>query len=170
MLLGASFTAKYAAIVLIDNTEPEIVLPIMAAVQNIYTDPQVPNTVEAKLYEIGSPGDNSPVMFTTNFSLTYFSVAGEVERSKVPAYICVVDTEGLGVLNSYAGDKISAEKVVKALQDQQVVDKVKHRKLIIPGLLPIFRAEIEDTSDWKEVIIGPENARAIPAFLNQFQA
>jgi acetyl-CoA decarbonylase/synthase complex subunit gamma len=107
-------------------------------------------------------------MFTTNFSLTYFSVAGEVERSKVPAYICVVETEGLGVLNAYAGDKISAEKVVKTIQEQKVAEKVKHRKLIIPGLLPIFRAEIEDTSEWKQVIIGPETSREIPAFLTKW--
>ncbi len=159
------FAAKYGSIVLINGVEPWEVLPIMTTVQDLYTDPQVPNTVEVKLYEIGSPDENSPVMFTTNFSLTYFSVEGEVERSKVPSYICVVDTEGLGVLNAYAGDKISAEKVVKALQEQNVANKVKHRKLIIPGLLPIFRAEIEDTSDWKEVIIGPENSREIPGFL-----
>ncbi len=105
------------------------------------------------------------MLLTTNFSLTYFSVAGEVERSKVPAYISVVDTEGLGVLNAWAGDKISAEKAVKALADQKVAEKVKHRRLIIPGLLPMFRAEIEDISEWKEVIIGPENSREIPAFL-----
>jgi acetyl-CoA decarbonylase/synthase complex subunit gamma len=164
-LLAASFAAKYAGIVLVGGVEPWELLPIMVTVQDVYTDPQVPNAVEAKLYELGSPNENSPVMFTTNFSLTYFSVAGEVERSKVPAYIAVVDTEGLGVLNSYAGDKISAEKVVKTLQAQKVAEKVKHRRLIIPGLLPIFRAEIEDTSEWKEVIIGPENAREIPAFL-----
>jgi acetyl-CoA decarbonylase/synthase complex subunit gamma len=121
--------------------------------------------VEAKLYEIGDTNENSPVLFTTNFSLTYFSVESEVERSKIPTYICVVETEGLGVLNAYAGDKISAEKVIKTLNDQKVKEKVKHNKLIIPGLLPIFRAEIEDTSDWKEVIIGPENARDIPGFL-----
>jgi acetyl-CoA decarbonylase/synthase complex subunit gamma len=90
-----------------------------------------------------------------------------VERSKIPAYICVVDTEGLGVLNSWAGDKISTEKVLKTLKDQGVADKVKHRKLIIPGLLPVFKAEIEDESEWKEVIIGPETAREIPAFLNR---
>lgn len=164
-MLASMFTSKYAGIVLVDGVESWQLLPIMTAVQDVYTDPQVPNTVEAKLYEIGSPGENAPVMFTTNFSLTYFSVEGEVERSKVPAYISVVETEGLGVLNAYAGDKISAEKVVKTLQDQKVSDKVKHRKLIIPGLLPIFRAEIEDTSEWEEVIIGPESAREIPAFL-----
>jgi acetyl-CoA decarbonylase/synthase complex subunit gamma len=166
-LLAASFAAKYAGIVIVNGLEPWELLPILVTVQDVYTDPQVPNAVEAKLYELGSPNENSPVMFTTNFSLTYFSVAGEVERSKVPAYICVVDTEGLGVLNAYAGDKISAEKVVKTIQAQKVAEKVKHRKLIIPGLLPIFRAEIEDTSEWKEVIIGPENAREIPAFLQK---
>jgi acetyl-CoA decarbonylase/synthase complex subunit gamma len=164
-VFAGMFAAKYAGIVMISGVEPWELLPIMATIQNVYTDPQVPNTVEAKLYEIGNPNENSPVLFTTNFSLTYFSVESEVERSKVPTYICVVDTEGLGVLNAYAGDKISAEKVVKTLGDQGVADKVKHRKLIIPGLLPIFRAEIEDTSDWKEVIIGPENARDIPGFL-----
>ncbi len=164
-VLAGMFTAKYAGIVLVNGIEAWQMLPIMTAVQDVYTDPQVPNTVEAKLYEIGGPDEKSPVLFTTNFSLTYFSVEGEVERSKVPTYISVVDTEGLGVLNAYAGDKISAEKVVKSLQEQQVSDKVKHRKLIIPGLLPIFRAEIEDTSEWEEVIIGPEAAREIPAFL-----
>lgn len=164
-VIASMFAAKYAGIVIIDGIEPWELLPIMTTVQNVYTDPQVPNAVEAKLYEIGGPNENSPVLFTTNFSLTYFSVESEVERSKVPAYISVVETEGLGVLNAYAGDKISAEKVVKTLQDQKVADKVKHRKLIIPGLLPVFRAEIEDTSEWKEVIIGPENAREIPGFL-----
>jgi acetyl-CoA decarbonylase/synthase, CODH/ACS complex subunit gamma len=165
-VFAATCAAKYAGIVIVDGVEPWQVLPVLTMVQDVYTDPQVPNTVETKLYEIGNPDENSPVLFTTNFSLTYFSVEGEVERSKVPSYICVVDTEGLGVLNAYAGDKISAEKVIKALQDQGVADKVKHRKLIIPGLLPIFRAEIEETSEWSEVIIGPESAGGIPAFLS----
>ena len=162
---ASTFAAKYAGIVIVNSLEPWVILPVMTTIQNIYTDPQVPNAVEAKLYEVGNVNENSPVLFTTNFSLTYFSVESEVERSKVAAYICVVDTEGLGVLNSYAGDKISAEKVVKTLLAQKVAEKVKHRKLIIPGLLPVFRAEIEDTSEWKEVIIGPENAREIPGFL-----
>jgi acetyl-CoA decarbonylase/synthase complex subunit gamma len=169
-MFAASFAAKYAGIVLINGVEAWELLPIMTTIQDVYTDPQVPNTVEAKLYEIGDTDENSPVMFTTNFSLTYFSVEGEVERSKVPTYIAVVDTEGLGVLNAYAGDKISAEMVVKTLQEQKVAEKVKHRKLIIPGLLPIFRAEIEDTSEWQEVIIGPETAREIPAFLTKLAA
>ena len=164
-VLATTFVAKYASIIIINGIDGSELIPLLTAVQNIYTDPQVPNTVEAKLYEVGDVTDESPVMFTTNFALTYFSVEGEVERSKVPCYICVVDTEGLGVLNAYAGDKISPEKVVKTLAEQGVADKVTHRRLIIPGLLPSFRAEIEDTSEWKEVIIGPESATGIPRFL-----
>ena len=166
-VLATTFVAKYAQIIIINGTDGAELIPLLTAVQNIYTDPQVPNTVEAKLYEVGAVNENSPVMFTTNFSLTYFSVEGEVERSKVPTYICVVDTEGLGVLNAYAGDKISPEKVVETIVEQKVAEKVKHRKLIIPGLLPSFRATIEDTSEWKEVLIGPENATSIPKFLTE---
>ena len=165
--LACTFVAKYAGIIIINGCDGSELMPILTTVQNIYTDPQVPNTVEAKLYEIGNVHANSPVLFTTNFSLTYFCVESEVERSKIPAYISVVDTEGLGVLNSFAGDKISPAKVVKTLQEQKIAEKVKHRKLIIPGLLPSFRAEIEDSSEWKEVIIGPENASGIPVFLSR---
>jgi len=164
-VLATTFVAKYASIIIINGTDGSQLIPLLTSVQNIYTDPQVPNTVESRLYTVGDVTADSPVMFTTNFALTYFSVEGEVERSKVPCYISVVDTEGLGVLNAYAGDKISPEKVVKTLAAQGAADKVSHRKLIIPGLLPAFRAEIEDTSDWKEVIIGPESATGIPRFL-----
>jgi acetyl-CoA decarbonylase/synthase complex subunit gamma len=165
-VLAATFAAKYAGIVIINGDQPWELLPILTTIQAIYTNPQVPNMVESKLYEIGNVNQNSPVIMTTNFSLTYYSVAGEVERSKIPSYICVVNTEGMGVLNAYAGDKISPEKVVKTLVEQKVAEKVTHRKLIIPGLLPIFKGELEDISEWKEVIIGPENASRIPAFLN----
>jgi len=163
--LACTFVAKYAGIIIINGCDGSELMPILTTAQNIYTDPQVPNTVEAKLYEIGNVHANSPVMFTTNFSLTYFCVEAEVERSKIPAYISVVDTEGLGVLNAFAGDKISPDKIVKTLQEQKIAEKVKHRKLIIPGLLPSYRAEIEDSSEWKEVMIGPENASGIPVFL-----
>lgn len=166
-LYSGLFAVKYASIVVMNDHQPWQLLPVFTAVQDIYTDPQVPNMVDAKLYEIGSVNEDSPVLFTTNFALTYFSVAGEVERSRIPSYICVVDTEGMGVLNAHAGDKISPEKVVKTLQELKATEKVKHRRLIIPGLLPFFRAELEDISEWQEVIIGPKTAREIPAFLNR---
>jgi acetyl-CoA decarbonylase/synthase complex subunit gamma len=161
---GVAFVCKYASVVVLPPLGPELALPILTARQNIYTDPQVPNAIEAKLYEVGSPGPDSPVLVTTNFALTYFTVEGEVERSKVPAYIAVVDTEGLGVLNAYADDRLTAEKIIKTVKEYGVMERVNHNKLIIPGLVAVLRMEIQEESGW-EVIVGPEDAAGIPAFL-----
>jgi len=161
---ATTYICRYAGIVVMNGIEGWEILPLLTARQNIYTDPQVPNAIEAKLYEIGEPGADAPVLFTTNFALTYFTVAGEVENSKVPSYISVADTEGLGVLNAYADDKLTAEKVIKAVQEQGAMEKVNHKKLIIPGLVAVLRMEIEEDSGW-EVVIGPEDAASIPHFL-----
>ncbi len=163
-LAAGAAVCRYAGIVITDAAEPETILPVLTIRQNVYTDPTVPNAIEAKLYEIGSPGPDSPVIMTTNFALTYFTVAGEVENSKVPAYITVIDTEGLGVLNAYADDKLSAEIILKTVQAQGAMDKVSHNKLIIPGLVAVLRMEIQEEAGW-EVIVGPEDAAGIPTFL-----
>lgn len=147
-----------------DGAEPWQILPLLTVRQNIYTDPQTPNAIEAKLYEIKPVGPRSPVLVTTNFALTYYTVAGEVENSKVPSYISVVDTGGLGVLNAYADDKLTAEIVVKTVRAQGVMDRVSHNKLIIPGLVAMLRMEIQDETGW-EVLVGPEDAAGIPHFL-----
>ena len=161
---AAAAICRYAGIVVIDSTEASHLLPLLTIRQNIYTDPQVPNAIEAKVYEIGTPGPDAPVLLTTNFALTYFTVAGEVENSRVPSYITVVETEGLGVLNAYADDKLTADRVIKAVKEQGVMDKVNHNRLIIPGLVAVMRMEIQEDSGW-EVIVGPEDAAGISHFL-----
>jgi len=161
---GTAYICKYAGVVVLPEAGPEVVLPLLTTRQNIYTDPQVPNAIEAKLYTVGDPGPDAPVLVTTNFALTYFTVEGEVERSKIPAYIAVVDTEGLGVLNAYADDRLTAEKIIKTVREYGVMEQVNHGKLIIPGLVAVLRMEIQEESGW-EVIVGPEDAAGIPAFL-----
>jgi len=161
---AATYVCKYAGIVVMKADTPWQILPLLTVRQNIYTDPQVPNAVEAKLYEIGSVTPESPVIVTTNFSLTYFTVESEVENSKIPTYISVVDTEGLGVLNAYAGDKWSPERIAKTLEQQKVKEKVNHNTIIIPGLVAVFRAELIDEFGWN-VLVGPEEAARIPSFL-----
>jgi acetyl-CoA decarbonylase/synthase complex subunit gamma len=161
---ATTYICKYGSIVVMEGTEPWKILPLLTVRQNIYTDPQVPNAVEAKLYQIGEVTPQSPVLITTNFSLTYFTVEGEVENSKIPSYISVVETEGLGVLNAYAGDKWSPAKIGKALELQKVKEKVNHNSVIIPGLVAVFRAELEEDFGWK-VLVGPEEAARIPGFL-----
>jgi acetyl-CoA decarbonylase/synthase complex subunit gamma len=160
---------KYGSLVIMGGAERWQILPVLTARFNIFTDPQVPNAVEAKLYQVGEPTPESPVLVTTNFALTYFTVEGEVANSKVPAYIAVVDTGGLGVLNAYADEKLTGEVIAKAVKAYGVKEKVKHNKLIIPGLVAVLKGEVEDEAGC-EVIVGPEEAAGIPGFLrNEWQ-
>jgi acetyl-CoA decarbonylase/synthase complex subunit gamma len=167
---ASAYVCKYASLIVMNGVERWQILPILTARQNIYTDPQVPNAVEAKLYKVGEPGSQSPVLVTTNFALTYFTVEGETENSRVPAYIAVVDTGGLGVLNAYADDKLTAEGIVKAVRSYGIMDQVTHKKLVLPGLVAVLKGEVEDTGGW-EVLVGPEEAAGLPAYLrNEWKA
>ena len=104
-------------------------------------------------------------MVTTNFSLTYYNVAGDVEASRVPSYIVVVDTEGTSVLTAFASDKLNADKVTAMLKDTAgVTSKVSHKKVIIPGLVAAMAAELKDASGW-EVLVGPRESSGIGKFL-----
>lgn len=161
---ASAYICKYASLVVMNGLERWQILPILTARQNIYTDPQVPNAVEAKLYKVGEPGPQSPVLVTTNFALTYFTVEGEVENSRVPSYIAVVDTGGLGVLNAYADDKLTAEGIAKTVKTYGIMDQMAHKKLVIPGLVAVLKGEVEDTGGW-EVLVGPEEAAGIPTYL-----
>jgi len=162
---AATYVAKYAGIVVLDRAAPADLLSILTTRYNIYTDPQKPIQVKPGVYEVREPNSNSPVLLTTNFSLTYYTVEGDVDASRVPAYILVVDTEGTSVLTSWAADKLNAEKVTAALNSADGVSrKVSHRKIIIPGLIAVMAAKLKEQSGW-EVIVGPRESAAIPRFL-----
>ncbi|HUS44774.1 MAG TPA: acetyl-CoA decarbonylase/synthase complex subunit gamma, partial [Phycisphaerae bacterium] len=141
---AAALVAKYAGIVVVGTAEPWALLPILTARQNLYTDPQKPVQVEPKLYPVGEAGPDSPVMFTTNFSLTYYTVESDVEASRIPSWILCVDTEGTSVLTAYSGDKLNEKTVAKAMKAADVENKVKHRKLIIPGYVAVMSGKLEE--------------------------
>ena len=161
---ATAYIAKYAGIVLIKGIEPWEVLGILTLRQNIYTDPQKPLQIEPKLYPIGNATEKSPVLITTNFSLSYYTVLGEVEASKIPAYILSVDTEGMSVLTAWAAEKFNAESITKSLDKFAVKDAVSHKNLIIPGYVAVLSGDLEEQSGFK-IIVGPKEAAGIPAFL-----
>ena len=167
---AATLVAKYAGIVVTDADRTWQMLSVLATRQDIYTDPQKPVAVEPKLYEVGEVGADSPVLVTTNFSLSYFSVEGEVEASRVPAYVFAVDTEGTSVQTAWASDKFNSESITKAIKQSGIEDKVSHRKVVIPGFVAVLSAGVEDESGWS-VLIGPKEASGLPNYLkNQWEA
>jgi len=167
---ASTYVAKYAGVVVTDAVEPWQMLPILTTRQDIYIDPQKPVAVEPKLYAVGEVGPESPLLVTTNFSLSYYSVEGEVEASRVPAYILSVDTEGTSVLTAWASDKFNAETITQAMKKSAIEEKVSHRQVVIPGFVAVLSAGVEDESGWS-VQIGPKEASGLPNFLkNQWKA
>jgi len=157
---------KYSGIVVLDTAEPYVFLPMLTAVMNIFSDPQKPVQVEPKVYAVGEPGENSPVMFTTNFSLTYYTVESDVEASRVPSYILVVDTEGTSVLTAYSGDKLNEKTVADAMAKHNVEKLVKHRKLIIPGYVAVMSGKLEEATNW-EIMVGPRECSMLSKYLHE---
>jgi acetyl-CoA decarbonylase/synthase complex subunit gamma len=163
------FVAKYAGIVVLSDFKGESLFPLLLERLNIYTDPQRPMTVTEGIYEIGTPDENSPVMVTTNFSLTYFIVSGEIEGSRIPSWLLIMDTEGLSVMTAWAAGKFSGDVVGMFVKKCGIADKIKHRKVIIPGYAASISGEMEEElPDW-DVVIGPRDASLIPAFLKDFK-
>jgi len=166
MLRAGVGIAKYASIVLIKSIESWQTLALLTLRQNIFTDPQKPLQVEPKMYAIGHTTDQSPVLVTTNFSLSYYTVLGEVEASKIPSFIVSVDTEGMSVLTAWAAEKFTPESISASLEKFEAKKSIAHNRLIIPGYVSVISGELEDKSGW-EIVVGPKEAAGIPSFLKK---
>jgi acetyl-CoA decarbonylase/synthase complex subunit gamma len=164
-LIASLFVAKYAGIIVLSDLTGETLFPLLLERLNIYTDPQRPMTTAQGIYPINNPSENSPLLVTCNFSLTYFIVSGEIESSRVPAWLCIMDTEGLSVLTAWAAGKFLGDGVGAFIKNSGVAEKVSHRRIIIPGYASAILGDLEEELPGWEVIIGPREASQIPAFL-----
>lgn len=164
VLQAVEYVAKYAGILVTKAVEPWQLIAILTARQNIFTDPQKPIQLDAGLYRVGEPDTNSPVLTTTNFSLTYFTVEGDVEASRVPSWIVVVDTEGTSVLTAWASEKFTADTIAAAIKKTGVEEQVSHRKIIIPGGVAVLSGKLQEASGW-QVMVGPRESSGIPTYL-----
>jgi acetyl-CoA decarbonylase/synthase complex subunit gamma len=162
--LAGMLIVRYADVLILHETDGWALLPNVVLRQNIYTDPRKPVAVEPGLKVFGTPDENSPVFFTTNFALTYYTVASDIESSKMNAYVVVVDTEGSAVDSGVAGRKLTADKVAEALKASGLESKVKHKTIIIPGKASRISGEIEEASGWK-VLVGPRDSSEIPKYI-----
>jgi acetyl-CoA decarbonylase/synthase complex subunit gamma len=164
-LIAGMYIAKYGGIVVLSEFTGESLFPLLLERLNIFTDPQRPMTVTEGIYEIGNPGEDSPVLVTTNFALTYFIVSGEIEGSKVPAWLLIKDAEGLSVMTAWAAGKFSGDDVGIFVKKCGIMDKVKHTELIIPGYAAAIAGDVEEELPGWTIRVGPREAAHIPAYL-----
>ena len=164
-LLAGMFIAKYGGIVILSDFSGDALFPLLLERLNIFTDPQRPMTVTEGIYEINNPDENSPVIVTTNFALTYFIVSGEIEGSRVPAYLLIKDSEGLSVMTAWAAGKFSGDDVGMFIKKCGIMDKVKHTEVIIPGYAAAIAGDVEEELPGWTITVGPREAAHIPGFL-----
>jgi acetyl-CoA decarbonylase/synthase complex subunit gamma len=164
-LIASTFIAKYGGIVVLSDFAGESLFPLLLERLNIYTDPQRPMTVSEGIYEINNPDENSPVMVTTNFALTYFIVSGEIEGSRVPSWLLIKDSEGLSVMTAWAAGKFAGDDVGMFVKKSGIADKIKHQELIIPGYAAAIAGDVEEELPGWTITVGPREAAHIPGFL-----
>lgn len=165
--LAAQQIAKYASIVVLNRFDPAEIYSLITLRLNIYTDPQKPIQMAPGIYQVGTPDAQSPLGVTTNFSLTYFSIAGEFEAAGFPAWLLVCDTEGLSVLTAWAAGKFDAARIGRAFKASGMGDKIKHKNLIIPGGVAIIKGELEDELPGWTIMVGPRDAADIGGYLKR---
>ena len=164
LLRAALGVMKYASVVLLDGAPREFLFPLLVLRQNIFTDPQVPIQVKAGLYPVGDPTDGSPLLFTTNFSLTYFTVRADIEKSKIPVWLLVVDTDGQSVMTSFAAGKLTPESVAKAVETMKVKEKSARNEIVIPGMVSRMSGKLNELTGMK-VVVGPRESSGLPKTL-----
>ncbi|MCA5959994.1 acetyl-CoA decarbonylase/synthase complex subunit gamma [Blautia sp. RD014234] len=167
--LASLFTMKYGSIVVMEQLDYAEALPLFGLRQNVFTDPQKPMKVEPGIYALNGADENSLCLTTVDFALTYFVVSGELERSGVPCNLIISDAGGLSVLTAWAAGKLSSTSVSKYIQEN-VEDKVKCRKLVIPGKVAVLKGDIEAKLPGWEVIVAPLEAVQLVKFLKDLTA
>ena len=165
IVAAAQFVTKYAGIIVMDHFDPAVAYPLLTLRLNIYIDPQKPISVDPGVYEFNKPTADSPLLTTTNFSLTYFSVAGELDGGGTPAWLLICDAEGMSVLTAWAAGKYDAETIAKAVKTFNVADKLNHKKLTLPGHVAVLSGELEEELPGWQILVGPREAVDIPAYL-----
>ena len=167
--LASLFVLKYGSIVVMDKMTYAAALPLFGLRQNVFTDPQKPMKVEPGIYPINGGDENSLVLTTVDFALTYFVVSGELERSGIPCNLVISDAGGLSVLTAWAAGKLSSTSVAKFIQEN-VEPKIKCRKLVIPGKVAVLKGDIEAKLPGWEVIVAPNEAVQLVKFLKDLKA
>lgn len=165
--LASAFVLRYGSIIVLSDLEYSKALPLFGLRQNIYTDPQKPMRVEPKVYNFGSPKEDSPVLLTVDFALTYFVVSGEIDRSKAPAYLLIPDAGGYSVLTSWAAGKLGGSVIRNAVKESGLEEKLTKKRLVLPGKVAVLKGDVEEELPGWEIIVGPDEAMQIPKFLKE---
>ncbi len=157
---------RYSDLLIMHSLEGWVLLPQLIWRFGLYTDPRKPVSVDAGLREFGTPGPDSPVLITSNYALTFFTVESDIKAAKIDCYLIVIETGGLSVEAAVAGRYLSAEKIADALKETIIAEKVNHHYVILPGLAARLSGETEEATGWR-VLVGPRDSSGIGKMIRE---
>lgn len=168
--LSSVFTVKYGTILAVEDMTYAKALPLYALRQNIFTDPQKPMRVEAKVYPLNNPDKNSPVLCSVDFALTYFTITGDIEASKVPCWLMIPDAGGYSVLTAWSAGKFGGSVIGAFAKECNIESYTDCRDIVIPGKLAVIKPDVADNMPGWNVVVGPLESMELPKFLKEYAA
>ena len=117
------------------------------------------------LYCVGSPGQESSVLVTANYKLSFDSLRKELAGLDV--WLLVLDTRGVNVWCAAGKRTFSTEEVIRQVHGAGLDKLVLHRELVLPqlGAPGISAHKVREGCGFK-VVWGPVNAGYLNTFLN----
>ena len=164
--LASMLITRYADLLVMHSLEGWALLPQLIWRFGIYTDPRRPVSVDAGVRTFGDPDKNSPVLVTSNYALTFFTVESDIKAAKIDCYLIVIDTGGLSVEAAVAGRYLTASIIADSLKEWKADTLVNHRFLVIPGLAARLSGETEEETGWR-VVVGPRDSSGIGQMIRE---
>jgi len=122
-------------------------------------------SVAPGLYALGNPHDNSPVLVTANYKMSFDRLREALPGRDV--WILVLDTNGINVWCAAGKGTFGTEELIGRIKSSGLASIVKHRKLILPQLgAPGVAAHLVAKLSGFKVLYGPVRAEDLPVYLD----
>ncbi|MFQ6104531.1 MAG: HgcAB-like fusion protein [Candidatus Glassbacteria bacterium] len=130
-----------------------------------YLSRWLPHRAQTGLFPVGKPDEGSPVIVTSNFTLTVKRVRRALEGRNL--WLLIADSEGINVWCAAAGGILTENRVIDAVKVSRLYERVSHREIILPPLSApgVDREAVERKTSFR-CRFGPVYARDIPTYLD----
>ena len=116
------------------------------------------------LYCVGNPGQDSPVLVTANYKLSFDTLRREL--TSLDVWILVIDTRGINVWCAAGKGLFCTREVVRCANRSMLKKVVRHNQLILPQLAAtgVSAHRVKKESGFS-VLWGPVRTKDIQRFL-----
>jgi hypothetical protein len=121
--------------------------------------------VQPGLYALGNPDQDSPVLVSANYKLSFDTLRGSLPGRD--AWILALDTKGINVWCAAGKGTMGTDTLVETIGFSGLDRVVSHKKLILPQLAApgVSAVKVKKETGFS-VLWGPVNARDLPAYLD----